>query len=167
MTPAGKAREAYYLYPAQNLLVAAGEGNVQSQLSFLGVTDFIKNLSPDLIAKIIQDAANINEENEAMLKKMSEQIGRDVPSTFPVNDADSLERYQHNIDHLIANIAKQAIDKGKFSLEDMKKLVDAVNPGLPDGKKLIFPRWRSSNLASRKKRRWRRPPSLKESAWPK
>ncbi len=93
-------------------------------------------MSPDLIAKIIQDAANINEENEAMLKKMSEQIGRDVPSTFPVNDADSLERYQHNIDHLIANIAKQAIDKGKFSLEDMKKLVDAVNPGLPDGKKI-------------------------------
>ncbi|MBJ6359862.1 FecR domain-containing protein [Paenibacillus sp. GCM10012307] len=129
---------SFYVYPFQNLLMAEQDGSIQTQSAFVDVKTFLNKVSPEIIAKMIQDAANIHAENVSLIAKLKERISRGETaalSDLPQNLGE-LARYEQNLSNLIGNLIKQAATMEKIPLSELEKLVDAVNQQLPIGKKI-------------------------------
>lgn len=127
------------LYPEQQIVVANPGGSaIQHQVSPVDVETLIRNASPAIIEAIIKDAGSIHNENEAMIQKLRDYIrqpGAATPSSS-FQDVDEQWILNLNASELLANLALESIEEGKFTRESMQKIVDSANLELPQGGKI-------------------------------
>ncbi|MGF7031420.1 hypothetical protein J2T17_002331 [Paenibacillus mucilaginosus] len=131
------AQEVKYatVYPSQQIAVSPGgvSGDIRTQVEYVDVEELVRMAPPKVLEAILRNVPDIQEENEAMKKKLKEQFGQgmnkpDPQSILRVEDADDLSKVQRNFDAFVSLIAKEAVNQKKID----KKLIDEVNKEIPD-----------------------------------
>ncbi|SFD97056.1 NHL repeat-containing protein [Paenibacillus catalpae] len=128
-----------YIYPSQQITLDKDEDEpLDLSVNFINVEDLVRMASPDVLAEILRNKAEIDKENEAYLEGLKKQAGSPKDPTIPDwLTQEMLDKLQNNFEQLIGNIAKDALAKNKISKEELIKLIEEANkkPG-SDGKKL-------------------------------
>lgn len=118
-----------FVYPAQQLnLFPAPDSTMPSMPSIVDPADFVHQASPAVIEALLRNKQRIDQENEEMLGKLQNETPGSILGGNPggLTEVD-LERYRNNVDNLIANILKQALDQKKMDPNELRKLIDEVN----------------------------------------
>ncbi|MBD2846061.1 FecR domain-containing protein [Paenibacillus sp. IB182496] len=134
----GKEREQHndpvMVYPAQQILLPPSEETDEEPLvSIVDLEELIRRASPGIIEQMLRNANEIEAENEALLKELLqggsslEQITSKIPN---------LDDYKGNLDQLLANIAKAALQGDKLSKAQLDQLLEEINASRPQAKKI-------------------------------
>ncbi|WMT40931.1 chitobiase/beta-hexosaminidase C-terminal domain-containing protein [Paenibacillus sp. D2_2] len=92
------------------------------------LSDFVNQASPAVIEAILRDMQKIVQENAEMLERMRNAASGSNPGENPGGlSPDELDRYQNNLDNLIANILKQARDQNLIEPGQLQALIDEAN----------------------------------------
>lgn len=123
--------------PTQQITIG-GSQEGRPPVQFIDIEDLIGNASPEIIAQLIKNKNDVDRENEELLKKMRQELqsGQSGTGDLDLNmkSPEDLSRITNNLDHIIGNIAKEALDKKKVSKEELDKLIKEANTD--SGKKL-------------------------------
>ncbi|MEO4055143.1 stalk domain-containing protein [Solibacillus sp. CAU 1738] len=117
-----------YVYPVQNLIVP-GIGTEEFNVPNIVIpADFVKSASPAIIEALLKQIDKINQENAAMLEKLKNDASESNTNDNPFGlSQDDIEQYQHNMNHLLANILKQVIDQELMDKDKLQGLIDEIN----------------------------------------
>lgn len=92
--------------------------------SFEDLEDLINNSSPEMIAALLEAKRQIDEENSARMEELRAGLG-DSESSPDLDSEEDLERIRNNLNQLINNIVKQAINSG--DPEQIRELIGGAN----------------------------------------
>lgn len=132
----GSSQNPALVYPAQQVNLFPGPDSTMPNLpAIVDPADFVNQASPAVIEALLKAKQKIDQENAEMLEKMRNEI----TGTMSVENSggltqDDLERYQNNLDNLIANILSQALDQKKIESGPLQALIDEYNK--QSGKKI-------------------------------
>ncbi|WP_020616912.1 FecR family protein [Paenibacillus daejeonensis] len=123
------------VYPSQQIVLLPDEepGELVTVVNF---QELISQLGKDIIEEIIRSADDIRRENDLMIERIKQQLPNGTPLPAFLESADDIDRVAGNLDRLVGNLLKEAIDQNKMSKEEAIKLVGEVNPGLPTKNKI-------------------------------
>ncbi|AZN42221.1 FecR family protein [Paenibacillus albus] len=126
--------KSVFLYPSQQLGESRNEDGLETSISIVDISAFVKEASPDVIEAILRDAAAIAEEQRQMIEKASQSMdslaNKDNFGGI-IQSPEDLQRIKDNLSNLISIIAKEAIASNKVNQE----LIDQINKAA--GNKLI------------------------------
>ncbi|MFS0722900.1 FecR domain-containing protein [Paenibacillus sp. 1P07SE] len=123
------------VYPSQQITLLPGE-EPEELVTIIDIEEFVSSAGPEIIEMIIRSADQIGEENDRLIEQTKQKLQNgDVPPPFLESPSD-LERVLNNLDRLIGNIAREAVNQQKLSLEETRRLASEVNPDLPDKNKI-------------------------------
>ncbi|SDO27687.1 FecR family protein [Paenibacillus sp. yr247] len=132
-----------YLYPTQQISLDSREEtkDLSLKVDFLHLDDFIRDASPDVIKEIIKNKADIDKENDEFIAKKKKEIAdgkvvEDQTSLVVKNQAE-LDKVQQNLDNLIGNIAKKALENNKIDKSSMDKLIEETNKKIVEQNKKL------------------------------
>jgi len=134
------------VYPAQqiSLFPPTAQGPAQpAHPSVAQVADIVQQMPANTIGKIIEAFADIQRENEELKKKMLQSLSAGDTSNLPrtqdgpVNSQEELDRIAQNIDNLIGNIAKEALNQNKIDNAKLQALIDEANKKIQDPAKQL------------------------------
>ena len=136
------AERTVNVYPAQQITLDQGTSpkDLKAQIEVVDINQIIQNAPPKIIEKIIQNAAQIQQENEEMKNKLRDQMDnqkKDGNANLKIDNQDSLDKVLKNLDNLIGNIAKQAIEAEKINKATVDKLIEEANKQITDPNKKI------------------------------
>lgn len=117
---------ALLVYPGQQLGFIPGlESQAPNMPYMVDLSGLINQTSPAVIEAILKAKQKIDQENEEMLERFRNQAPGSIPSGG--FSPDDLDRYQNNLDNLLANILKQARDLNLIEPDKLKALIDEAN----------------------------------------
>ncbi len=130
------------IYPAQQIILDQGTSptELKTQIEVVDIDQIIQNASPKIIEKIIQNSAQIQQENEEMKRKLQEQLDtqkKDNNANLQINNQETLDKIAGNLDNLVGNIVKQAVDAKKLDKAAADKLIEEANKNIKDSNKKI------------------------------
>ncbi len=117
--------------PTQQISLG-GSQEGRPPVQFIDIEDLMGNASPGIIAQIIKNKNDIDRENEEFLEKTRQELQSGESGTgtqdLIMKSPDDLAKVADNLNNLIGNIAKEALDKKKASQEELDKLMKEANP---------------------------------------
>nr|WP_306812942.1 FecR domain-containing protein [Paenibacillus soyae] len=128
-----------FVYPAQQINLDSREvRELRAKVEFIDIKKLIDEIPPKVIESIVKDHEEIVKENEQWAEQLREQLEAGVmrPSelaNFQIRDLTDLNKVTANLDNLVGNIAKQAIDAHKIE----QKTIDEANKKVDDPLKKI------------------------------
>ena len=87
--------------------------------------DLVSNTSHAIIEAIIANKAKIDQENEEYMAKLQADLGG-----ASVSDQETIDRINQNLDNLVGNIVKKAIDQNKVDEAQIKVFIAKINEQL-------------------------------------
>ncbi|RKP54317.1 hypothetical protein D7Z26_13215 [Cohnella endophytica] len=128
-------RNSYFIYPSQQLsLDDSQSGDLQGNIIPVDLDSLIRNVSPKIIEEIIKSKAAIDKENEDFINKQKQLLENggqaETNTTLDIKTLSDLERISRNLDNLISNLVKKAIDNNIVNKDAIKKIVDEANLNL-------------------------------------
>ncbi|WP_169088206.1 stalk domain-containing protein [Paenibacillus sp. PL91] len=138
----GSGGSQSYVYPSQQITLGENsEEPLDQTVDIIDLEDLINEASPDIIMGIIKNKAEIDKENEAFLEELKKKFAGGStsgdPKTPDLKTLEDLGKFGKNMDQLIGNIAKEALDKNKISKEELQKMIEEANKKIDGvGKKL-------------------------------
>lgn len=132
-----------YVYPAQQIVLdSRSQTDLRTKVETVNVGALVNNASPKVIEKIIQSAADIQQENEQLKELLLKNLnsGTQKPSDHAnllIKDAPDLQKVSSNIDNIVGNIAKQAIEAKKIEKAQIDKLIEETNKTIVDPSKKL------------------------------
>ncbi|MFD2613231.1 FecR domain-containing protein [Paenibacillus gansuensis] len=138
-TGAGNAQQSntVHLYPAQQIQLdtRTGTGPIEARVEVVNIGQLIGNSSPDVIKAMISNAASIQKENEAFIEQMMrtlEQGGKKLEekSALVFASQDDLSNIAANLNNLIGNAAKEALNQKKIEKNLLDKLIEEANKSI-------------------------------------
>jgi hypothetical protein len=132
------------VYPSQQI-VLDNRNQVQDLKLKVETVDpaaLVGNASPKVLEALIKNKAEIDAENAELLKRINEGLANGtglVPegSATKVTTQDELSRLQNNLQNLVGNIAREALDQKKISSQDMNKIVTETNSKIAEEKQKL------------------------------
>ncbi|MHA7966454.1 FecR domain-containing protein [Paenibacillus sp. CAU 1782] len=123
------------IYPGQTLMTYFNE---EDKVSHLGTTiidiDHIASLLGQETLKAIIDSKNkIDQENEELIKRLNSELlngAKPEAGSLDVQNGNALERLIYNLDNLVSNIVKKAIQQQKVNGEIIRSQVNEANKNL-------------------------------------
>ncbi|MFG1734639.1 stalk domain-containing protein [Paenibacillus sp. 843] len=116
--------------PTQQITLGGSQAG-RPPVQFIDIEDLIGNASPEIIAQLIKNKNDIDRENEEFLEKKRQELqsGQSGTGDLDLNmkSPEDLSRITNNLDQIIGNIAKEALDKKKVSKEELDKLIKEAN----------------------------------------
>ncbi|MEC0260201.1 FecR domain-containing protein, partial [Paenibacillus lautus] len=116
--------------PTQQITLGGSQAG-RPPVQFIDMEDLIGNASPEIIAQLIKNKNDIDRENEELLEKKRQELqsGQSGTGDLDLNmkSPEDLSRITNNLDQIIGNIAKEALDKKKVSKEELEKLIKEAN----------------------------------------
>jgi len=109
------------IYPSMQLAVidpSRDSGQLNPELYITPIDDLITD--PAIIAALIRNKQQIDEENEEMLERLRD--GEQVPEQVADMDA-----YRQNVENAIHHVLNQALNSGQLSEERLQEIIDQVN----------------------------------------
>nr|WP_279590361.1 stalk domain-containing protein [Paenibacillus lupini] len=131
------------IYPSQQITLGENsEAPLNETVDYIDLDDLIQSASPDVISEIIKNKADIDKENNEFLEKAKKNLssGGTTPAdpNLPnLKTQDDLDKVQKNLDQLIGNIAKEALDNKKLEQEVLDKIIEELNKKLEDQNKKL------------------------------
>jgi hypothetical protein len=130
------------VYPAQQIILDQGTSptELKTHIEVVDIDQIIQNASPKIIEQIIKNAAQIQQENEEMKRKLQDQLANqtmDGNANLKIDNQDTLNKITNNLDNLIGNIVKQAVDSKKIEKAAADKLIEDANKNITDPNKKI------------------------------
>ncbi len=123
------------VYPSQQLSQYLGEGeleDLEQGVSIFDLESMLANVGPSVIEAIIKNKQAIDEENAAFIASMRNQLGASggPSSNLPSLSEAELDRMQQNLDNIVANIVKKAIEQNIVDQTQIEQLIEQANAGL-------------------------------------
>jgi len=124
----GTAQSPVFVYPSQQVsFIPGADATEPNYPTMVDIADFVNQASPAIIEALIKNKSKIDQENAEMLERMKNGTA-DVSTDNPDNQSpDELGQYENNLNNLLANIAKQALDQQKMSQDQLQKIIDEAN----------------------------------------
>ncbi|MFC5700409.1 FecR domain-containing protein [Cohnella faecalis] len=114
------------IYPTQQIIVdvQGSSQEMDDSVTFLDVDEIINHASPEVIEQFIRNKAQIDKENEELIKKKKADLESLLNRTpgLNVGSPEELDKLMKNVSNLIGALAKDAIDKGKLTAADIERL---------------------------------------------
>ncbi|MGG1551388.1 FecR domain-containing protein [Paenibacillus ferrarius] len=132
-----------YLYPTQQITLDSRDEaeDLDTKVEFLDLEDFIKQASPAVIEEFIKNKAEIDKENDEFIaqkqKELNEGKSTSDNTSLSLKSQADLEKVKKNLDNLVGNIAKEALNEQKFNKDSMNKIIEEANKKITDGTKKI------------------------------
>ena len=101
--------------------------NYWTDLDYIDPDDLTVSVSSEVIAKLLKNKAQIDEENDELLNNLRDL---DVESDLNLLDEEALERYRANVEHMLSHILKSAAQAGKLDEVTLNEIIEAVNQGI-------------------------------------
>lgn len=123
----GNAQNPAFVYPSQqlNFLPNSQAPNVPYMVDLSGL---VNQASPAVIEALLRAKQEIDQENAEMLERMRNEASGSISGGNPGGLSQSdLDRYQSNLENLLANILKQARDQNLIEPDKLKALIDEAN----------------------------------------
>jgi hypothetical protein len=139
----GQTAKITYLYPTQQISLDSRDEVEDSSLKvdFIDIDAFIKDASPEVIKAIILNKAQIDKENDAFIAKKKKELedGKETAeqTSLFIKDQAALDKVKQNLDNLIGNIAKRAVEDKKIARSDMDKTIEEANKKITDPNKKL------------------------------
>lgn len=124
----GTSQNPAYVYPGEQLSFLPESGSMEPNMPYMvDPSDLVNQASPAVIEALLRAKQKIDQENVEMMERM-----RGALDSAPVGNPgglslDDLNRYQHNLDNLIANILKQSLDQQKIDPVQLQALIEEYN----------------------------------------
>ncbi|WEK53686.1 MAG: Ig-like domain-containing protein [Candidatus Cohnella colombiensis] len=138
-TPSGlntedQSQKMTFIYPLQQISID-GDGSDSSSPQVFDIQSFINNVQqPAVLESLLRSMSDINKENELFIERMREKLQGDSSTgqfpSLPDLDPSEVERLQLNLSHLIAAIAKTAIDSKKLTQSQLDSILNEMNKTL-------------------------------------
>ncbi|TDF95872.1 FecR domain-containing protein [Paenibacillus piri] len=132
------------LLPSQQLTLSGRyeTERLNKKVGPFDIDDLIANAAPRVIEAIIRNKAEIDKENAQFIEKMKQQISDNGnantgKSPYVIKNNETLDKIGRNLDNLIGNIAKAALEHQKFSKEQMDKIINETNLNIADPAKKL------------------------------
>ncbi|MEC0368437.1 FecR domain-containing protein [Paenibacillus chibensis] len=129
-----------FVYPGQQITLSPGS-LPQPQVSSTDPASIVSTLSPDIIAAIIKNKADIDEENDRFIQDLLGQTagGTGNGSDFAgdLKDREDLAKLLQSFNGFIENLAKQAGEQSKLTQAELQKIIDEANRTIADPAKRI------------------------------
>ncbi|MDF2671257.1 MAG: hypothetical protein K0R67_3563, partial [Paenibacillus sp.] len=127
-TGSGEGGSSAYVYPGQQIKLSDDGADPSIGVLPLDIDEFIAKAPKEVIEKLITTIEQIREENEAMVAQIGDGTKViDPKSGLLLNDQASLAGFGSNLNNLVANVAKSALEGNKFNADEMKSIIDKVN----------------------------------------
>ncbi|WP_182914489.1 FN3 associated domain-containing protein [Paenibacillus sp. 1011MAR3C5] len=117
------------VYPAQQLGVIPGSGSTEPNVPYiLDPADFVNQASPAVIEQLLKQKQKLDQENREMLERMKNGAAGSGPGDNPYHLSPyDLEQFGENMNNLLANIARQALDQQKLDRDRLQEIIDEAN----------------------------------------
>lgn len=132
----GNTNNTAYVYPGQQVKqVTTGNDNNQAVQNLfvqpLNIKEFVASAPPEIIQKAITTIAEIRQENTQFVRRLEQgHASVDANSALKLDGTQLLQKFSENLDNLVANIAKTAIDEQKLPKEQVEQIIQKVNEQL-------------------------------------
>jgi len=117
----GTNQNQVLVYPAQQLSFVPG--SEENSPYVVDMADLVGQLSPSVIEALLRAKDKIDQENAEMLERMRAGTGEN-PDGLSQND---LEQYSHNLNNVIGNLLKQALEQNKIDPAQLQTLINEYN----------------------------------------
>ncbi|WP_438448616.1 FecR domain-containing protein [Gorillibacterium sp. sgz5001074] len=122
------------VYPAQQINLDKRDEvkDLRTKVEFIDMGSLVNQAPPKVLESIIKNKAEIDKENAEFLEKQKQQLEQNVHrpagSTLLIKDQSDLDKIGKNLDNLVGNLAKAAIDEKKIQ----QKTIDEANKKIDD-----------------------------------
>jgi hypothetical protein len=136
-------QKSVLVYPSQQIDLSKRDEvkDLRTKVDVIDVDQLVKQAPPKVLETIIKNKADIDKENAEFLEKQKQvlQQGAEKPkdSILTIKDQNELDRVAKNLDHIVGNVAKQAIEEKKLEQKQVEKLADEVNKTIVDPNKKL------------------------------
>ncbi|WP_409345770.1 fibronectin type III domain-containing protein [Paenibacillus sp. MBLB4367] len=129
--------------PSQQISLDSGEelDDLGTKLGIVDTNEIVKQASAKIIEAILKNKADIDRENDEFIQKKKKELeqgtsGSDDGSLI-IKDQNELDKVNKNLNNLIGNVIKSAIQNGKVDKEELQKRIDAANSKTNDPAKKL------------------------------
>ncbi|MDF2669017.1 MAG: hypothetical protein K0R67_1323, partial [Paenibacillus sp.] len=125
------------IYPGQQITLMEDENTDEAVgPTALDIALLIEVASPKVLEQMIKSIQAIQEENEQFIQDIKDgKKAVDPKSDLNLTDLSVLDKVRENLDNLVGNIVKKAIEENKLDKNEVQKLIDQANANRPDDKK--------------------------------
>lgn len=119
---------AVTVYPAQQISLDMRMADLRTRVDYANIEDIVNTAPPAVLKTFVENIPAIQEENERIKQKLLEQFNQGIQkpnesSILKFQTADDVKKVNQNMDAVILNLVKTAIDEKKIDQE----LIDEVN----------------------------------------
>jgi hypothetical protein len=132
------------LLPTQqiNLTGRKEVNDLNTKVEIVDIFKLVEQSSPELLEAIIKNKAEIDAENKQFLDNKKAEIAENNKantgnSALTINDIETLNKISKNLDNIIGNIAKQALEQKKIDPERMNQIISEANAKISEIEKKI------------------------------
>ncbi|MFA5524592.1 MAG: stalk domain-containing protein [Tissierellales bacterium] len=111
------------IYPSQQIITMGDDNEILDDTrNIIDLDAFINNASPEIVEAILRSKQAIDEENEEYIQLLRNQQNQTQPMS-----QDELDRTQSNLENLIGNIIKSAIEQNKVDSDRIRAIIDQTS----------------------------------------
>lgn len=132
--PTNGTGQTAFIYPGQQItLLPDGAADPSANVTPVDIGAFVASAPPDVIRKVIASIMVIREENEQLVQNIASGARPIDPGTgLALDSADALNAFSANLTHLLAHIAKAAIERNLMPESEVRQFVDESNRKFPE-----------------------------------
>lgn len=125
------------VYPAQQISMIPGDRDtdLRDLVEVVDIDQIISTAPPSVIESLIKNMLSIQNENEEMIERLQQDGGSDPDSNLVLTDQEVLERYRSNVDNMLHNMLKSAVNNGVIAGDEAQRLIDQANEAIQDSAK--------------------------------
>ncbi|CAM3549209.1 FecR domain-containing protein [Marinicrinis lubricantis] len=129
------------VYPAQqiNLDSRTQVPDLKTKVGVADIEQIVNQAPAQVLESIIRNSSEVQQENEQLMERLKQSLEKgsvspDANANLYLSDQLQMDQYRHNIDQMLLNIAKQAVDAKKIDEKQMQQIIDEANQGITDPK---------------------------------
>ncbi|WP_240419029.1 FecR family protein [Paenibacillus periandrae] len=116
--------------------------DVAAKTEIIDIFQLVERSSPEILEAIIKNKAEIDKENAEFIEKKKAEIAEKNKadtgnSALTINDIETLNKISKNLDNIIGNIVKAALEQKKIDPDKMNQIVAEANAKINDIDKKI------------------------------
>ncbi|MEQ4482963.1 FecR domain-containing protein [Cohnella silvisoli] len=124
--------------PSQQLSLDSRDqvSDLETKVSIIDPNALVSGTSSEIIEAIVKDKASIDQENAEFIASQKDKIAKGADtalsrdgatSSLSTSDQDTLDKVSKNLDNLIGNVVKTAVDTNKVDKGKIEKTIEEVN----------------------------------------
>jgi hypothetical protein len=119
---------------------------LENKVAIIDTKKLVSGTSSEIIAAIVKDKQSIDKENADFVAAQKDKIAKGektgisrgtADSSLNTNDQAELDKVTQNLDNLIGNVVKTAIEDNKVNKDEINKIIEDTNKNIADPSKKL------------------------------